>query len=140
MAGTLSFILVSIPFPDCISIKTDAIIVRGLTKNHFWYYRFTGAKTFVCVAAAGIPSFRVKQLIETKSYNIATVDWLVRALGGETAKEKLLNFQPQDMICCTEAMEIAFTKRFDVYGDSFSKRTTIDNLKVLLAKIEFKVI
>lgn len=100
---------------------------------------FTGAKTFICVAAAGT-SLKVKQLMKTKSYNIATVDWLVRALGGETVKEKLLKFQPQDMICCTAEMEDAFTKRFDVYGDSFIKPTTIDNLKLLLKKIEFKVI
>lgn len=100
---------------------------------------FAGADTFVCVAADGILSFRVKQLMETKSYNIATVDWLVRALGGGTVKDKL-KLQPQDMICCTDELKAGFEKRYDIYGDSFTKRTTVDDLKVLLNKIKLKVI
>lgn len=75
--------------------------------------------------------------METKSYNIATVDWLVRALGGGTVKDELLQFHPQDLIFCTEALEASFFE-FDAYGDSFTKQITIDNLKILLDKIELK--
>lgn len=100
---------------------------------------FTGTKTFICIAADGIPTLKVKRLIETKSYNIATVDWLVRALGGDAVKKKLLKFQPQDMICCTEAMNDAFSKRFDAYGDSFTKPITVGDMKVLLDRIQLKV-
>lgn len=94
--------------------------------------------TFVCVAAT--ESLRVKKLKETGSYNIATVNWLIKAVGANVKMKKLIKFQPNDLLCYTIDVANEFERKFDKYSDSYTKKVSTDQLKALIDAMDEKVI
>lgn len=88
------------------------------------------AKTFVCVA--GSLTNRVTKLKNLRLYNIAKVEWLCRALAGDDVRTKLLDFNRTDMHSHTDELEFEFQQKFDIYGDSFTGKSTVAELKTFL--------
>lgn len=93
------------------------------------------ASTFMCIA--GVRTLRVKSLVNANEIlcNIATVDWLCRALGGNNERKKLLSFNPNDMICCKDELLQEFNVKYDEFGDSYTEKTTVDELRSLITKV-----
>lgn len=103
-------------------------------------YIHTAPSTFVCIATAfGQPSFRVAALCRVRTHNIASVEWLLGALGGDAVRTRLSDFQPSDMICCTPELERKFQQRFDAYGDSYVERLDEDNLRRIIDQMDVEV-
>lgn len=76
----------------------------------------------------------------TKKYNIASVDWLIRALQSDTKLDRLLPFHPSDMLYATDELEKQFDHDFDQYGDSYTEPVNEEELIRLLENIDSKVI
>lgn len=92
------------------------------------------AKTFVCVA--GLLTARVRSLMQLGVYNIAKVDWLCRALGGNDVRTDLLDYNRADMHSLNAELEIEFQRKYDRYGDSFTSHSTVDGMRTLLLQME----
>lgn len=100
----------------------------------------SASSTFVCIATAvGQQSLRVAALCRARTHNIASVEWLIGALGGDTVRSQLNDFQPSDMICCTPELERKFQTRFDVYGDSYTEQLDEGGLRRILDKMDIEV-
>lgn len=93
-----------------------------------------GPKTFVVII--GKRTNTAKKVIETQIYNVATVDWLIRALSGEEPKDQLLDFHPLDMIASNENLKRDFLQKYDEFGDSYTKQITEDELSNILDEID----
>lgn len=94
----------------------------------------------MCIAAtAAQQSMRVAGLCKARSHNIATVEWLVGALGGGVALNRMPDLQPGDMICYTAEMEREFAQRFDAYGDSYVGELTAVDLARILDQMDVEV-
>lgn len=93
--------------------------------------------TFVAVAAT--ESLRVSKMKETKMCNVATVNWLIRAVGANLPLKKLIKFHPNDMLCCTDETADEFRRKFDIYMDSFTKKVSVGQLKSILDSMDDKV-
>lgn len=72
-------------------------------------------------------------------YNIASVDWLVRAVGANLALKKLKKFQPRDMLSYTDETANVFQRKYDIYSDSFTKKVSPDQLKSIFNAMDVKV-
>lgn len=97
-----------------------------------------GENTFLCFAA-NPRTLLLKNLIKQKKYNIATVDWLRKVFGGDNILSELPKLHPHDMLCQTSQMENEFIKRYDDYGDSYSDKINMLQIKLLLDKIIIEV-
>ncbi|XP_062537233.1 DNA ligase 4 [Armigeres subalbatus] len=106
-----------------------------------------GPKTYLTIA--GDRTFLVERIIESQVYNIATVDWLLRALGGSEKKEKLLVLKPNDMLATTAAFREEMADSFDRFGDSLTvkisdpeemrallKQMTLDQMQLSVQEIQ----
>ncbi|KAJ6639658.1 DNA ligase 4 [Pseudolycoriella hygida] len=91
-------------------------------------------RTFVCIAAT--ESLRVTKLKEIQMCNIATVNWLVRAVGANVPLKKLISFHPNEMIFCTEETGIEFQRKYDIFSDSFTKKVSTDELKSIFKTMD----
>lgn len=72
-------------------------------------------------------------------YNVATVNWLMKATGANIPMKKLLPFHPSDMLCYTEETANRFHRKYDCYSDSYTKPVTPDELKSILNAMHEKV-
>lgn len=96
--------------------------------------------TFVCIATPSEQQpIRVAALCKARTHNIASVDWLIGALGGDAVRLRLNDFQPSDMICCTPELERKFQQRFDVYGDSYVVQLDEGNLRRIIDQMNIDV-
>lgn len=77
--------------------------------------------------------------ITTQKYNIAKVDWLIKALATDEPLTKLQEFHPNDMIFTTEKLKLEFIDKFDAYGDSYTIPTSEDEVRELVDKMDPKV-
>lgn len=81
-------------------------------------FLYVAVNTFVVVA--GQPKIlRVEKFIKKKEYNIATPQWLVRALGSESPLTELIKFTPSDMIFATEKLQQHFNDELDMAEDVY---------------------
>lgn len=94
-----------------------------------------GQTTFAVIV--GDLSFRVKTIIHSNKYNIVSIDWLLRVLGGGR-----LEFTPHDMIASKpELLEEfrnrsdEFRDRFDEFGDSYTEPIDEQRLKAVMIKM-----
>lgn len=103
-------------------------------------YLSTAPTTFVCIAApsAKLP-LRVEALCRERSHNIASVEWLIAALGGDSVRSRLNDFQPSDMICCTAEQERKFAQRFDAFGDAYAGLLEADGLRKIIDQMDVEV-
>lgn len=93
-----------------------------------------GPKTYLTIA--GDRTFLVNRIIDNQVYNVATVDWLMRALGGSEKKEKLLALKPNDMLATTATLREELSDNFDRYGDSLTiKISSVDEMRALLKQM-----
>lgn len=76
---------------------------------------------------------------ETKMCNIATVNWLMKAVGANLPLKKLIKFRPNDMLCCTDELANEFQRKYDIFSDSFTKKVSVDQLKSILNAVDEKV-
>lgn len=76
---------------------------------------------------------------ETKMCNIATVNWLMKAVGANLPIKKLIKFRPNDMLCCTDELANEFQRKYDIHSDSFTKKVSVDQLKSILHAVDEKV-
>lgn len=81
----------------------------------------------------------MSKLKETKMCNIATVNWLVKAVGANVALSKLLEFHPSDMLSFTDETANEFRRKYDQYSDSFTKQVSVGQLKSILDSMDDKV-
>lgn len=72
-------------------------------------------------------------------FNVATVNWLIKAIGANLPLKKLIKFHPSDMLCCTDKTADEFRRKYDIYGDSFTKKVSVDQLKSILYAMDEKV-
>lgn len=93
--------------------------------------------TFVAIAAT--ESLRVSKLKEAKICDVATVAWLMKAVGANVPLKKLINFHPSDMLCYTDKTADEFRRKYDKYSDSFTKKVSVGQLKSILDSIDVKV-
>lgn len=61
-------------------------------------------------------TLNVKKFINKKVHNIATPQWLVRALGSDKPLNQLIKFTPNDMVYATAALQEQFAAELDA-GD-----------------------
>ncbi|KAG4073170.1 hypothetical protein HA402_002559 [Bradysia odoriphaga] len=92
--------------------------------------------TFVAIAAT--ESLRVSKLKEAKMCNIATVNWLMKAVGANVPLKKLIRFHPSDMLSCTNETAEEFRRKYDKYSDSFTKKVSVGQLKSVLDSMDEK--
>lgn len=71
--------------------------------------------------------------------NIATVSWLMKALGANLPLKKLKTFHPSDMISFTEETASEFHRKYDIYSDSYRKNVSTEQLKSILNAMDEKV-
>lgn len=91
------------------------------------------SKTFVCIA--DYKPLNVKMLIKSAKYNIATVDWLVNAFGGNAPLKRLPKLHPLEMIYSTMELQQKFSNDYDSYGDSYTQPVTENSIKNFLEKM-----
>lgn len=101
------------------------------------YAFILGPNTFLSIA--GDRTFKVKKLIDTRAYNVASIEWLTKALGGTSVRSKLLDLGPKDMLATTPQFEQEFQKKFDKFGDSYTNAISEKDLKNILSKMDVKV-
>ncbi|XP_065089614.1 DNA ligase 4-like [Ochlerotatus camptorhynchus] len=93
-----------------------------------------GPKTYVTIA--GDHTFLVNRIIESRKQNVATVEWLLRALGGSEKKDKLLDFKPNDMLATTALLREEMADRFDRFGDSLTMKISgAEEMRLLLKQV-----
>lgn len=73
-------------------------------------------------------------------YNIATVNWLIGAVGANVPMKKFSTFQPNDMLCYTDEIAYEFRRKYDKYSDSFTKNVSTDQLRAILNAMDEKVL
>lgn len=73
-------------------------------------------------------SLRAKEFIDKKQYNIATIQWLVRALGSDKPLKSLIKFTPNDMVFATPALEEQFATGLDADDETDTEPMNYDNL------------
>lgn len=77
---------------------------------------FLGPKTFVVIA--GEPkTLRVTQLIKKAIYDIATPQWLIRALGSDEPLTHLIKLTPGDIVFATDKLKEQFDAEADIYDE-----------------------
>lgn len=101
-------------------------------------------KTFVCIAAT--KSFRVLSYMDEgkgnkkkETYDIAKVEWLLKAMQSDTPLDRLLPLHPSDMLHITDKLQQQFDQEFDPYGDSYTKPVDEAELGRLLDSMDFEV-
>ncbi|XP_062701194.1 DNA ligase 4-like [Aedes albopictus] len=93
-----------------------------------------GPKTYLTIA--GDRTFLVDRIIDSQVYNVATVDWLQRALGGSEKKDQLLPLRPNDMLAATESLREEMSDHFDRFGDSLTaKISNAEEMRALLKQV-----
>lgn len=76
-----------------------------------------GPTTFMCVAGDLIAM--VMGYAKTQLYDIVTVEWVVKMLGGGEVLQQLPPIKPFNMVAMKEETKMRFKSEFDSYGDSF---------------------
>ncbi len=118
--------------------KIPVSLLQGIVTKRIQNFSIHLAKhTFVAIAAT--ESLRVSKLKEAKMCNIASVDWLVRAVGANLPLSKLIKFHPSDMLCCSDRTANEFRRKYDLFSDSFTKKVSADQLKSILNSMDEKV-
>lgn len=120
--------------PSKLMLEADGSTVISTFRFSF---RSLAKNTFVCIAAT--ESLRVSKLKETKMCNIATVNWLMKALGANLPLKKLMKFHPGDMISYTDETASEFHRKYDIYSDSYTKNVSSDQLKSILNAMNVQV-
>lgn len=69
-------------------------------------------------------------MIEKKLYNIATAQWLIRALGSDKSLSEIRKFTPSDMIFATPALEEQLAAECDHYNSSQHLDNEIGELSI----------
>ncbi|XP_055635949.1 DNA ligase 4 [Toxorhynchites rutilus septentrionalis] len=93
-----------------------------------------GPSTYATIV--GDRTFLVDRVIYSGRYNVATVDWLLRALGGSESRGSLAEFKPNDMLAMTASLREQMVDQFDRFGDSYTvKISGVDDMRALLAQI-----
>lgn len=67
-----------------------------------------------------------KKHIESKSYNIAKPEWLVRALGSNEPLNCLIKFKPDDMLYATEELQEEFAAEDNIYDSYDTEPMDVD--------------
>uniref|UniRef100_H2ZIX8 DNA ligase 4 n=1 Tax=Ciona savignyi TaxID=51511 RepID=H2ZIX8_CIOSA len=68
-----------------------------------------------CVVVKNIHNVRVRNVIRSQKYNVVRLDWLLMCLESGT----LIPWEPHYMLFATQATKAAFSKTYDVFGDTF---------------------
>lgn len=78
-----------------------------------------GSKTFLCIASH--ESLRVKTLIKKGDHDIASANWLLRALGSSRPLIEMPKFNRKDMHYSTPATCQEIRNNFDKFDDSYTE-------------------
>ncbi|EDS30373.1 DNA ligase 4 [Culex quinquefasciatus] len=93
-----------------------------------------GPKTYAVIA--GERTFLVSRIIETRRHNVATVEWVLRTLGGPQPRTNLPDFTPNDLLAATDELREQLAERFDRFGDSLTEPITgPDEMRALLKQM-----
>lgn len=78
----------------------------------------------------------MSKLKEAKMCDVATVSWLMKAVGANVPLKKLIKFHPSDMLCYTDETADEFRRKYDKYSDSFTKKVSVGHLKSILDSMD----
>ena len=77
---------------------------------------------------------KVENMITMNVHNIIKPDWIFDCI----KEDRIINFAPHHLIYSNIETQQTIKKDYDIYGDHFTKNTTVDILKDCFNKIELK--
>lgn len=95
---------------------------------------YLGDDTF-CVLANNIKHIRAHAIKLSGKHSIINTKWILSCFDDN----EFLNWTPENCLFLSKEHKLLMDENFDQYGDSYTKFTTVDELRLVMNQVELDV-